>query len=129
MLYLEAVNVLETREVDFVLRGSFFCTVSRNFRLWKKMIPRCVVGLWMLKCSLKICVQPTGCRVLLVASLGVKHLAVRYVLQNIDEYPSLWSGTEDRMEGICSRHGGEGKFINSFYWKTWIEAVTLKSKE
>jgi hypothetical protein len=36
----------------------------------------------MLKCSKKICVQPTGYRVQLVANLGVKHLAVRNVLMN-----------------------------------------------
>jgi hypothetical protein len=63
-------------------------------------------------------VQPTGYRALLVASLGVKHLAVRNVLHNINEYPSLGSDMEDRMDGICSRHEGEGKFMHSFDWKT-----------
>ena len=66
---------------------------------------------------MKICVQPTGCRVLLVASLGVTHLAVRNVSQNINECPSLGFGTEDRMDGVCSRLGGEGKFIHNFDWK------------
>jgi len=84
-LYPEAVNVFETRQVDFVSRGSFVCTVPRDFRLWKKMIQRCVLGLRMRKYSMKICVQQTGYRVLLVARLGVTYLAVRNVLQNINE--------------------------------------------
>jgi hypothetical protein len=73
------------------------------------------VGLRMFKSSKKICVQPTGCRVLLFASLGGKHLAVRNVLQNSNDYPSVGFGTESRMDGIlvCSRHGAEGKFIHN----------------
>jgi hypothetical protein len=113
------VNVFETREADFILRGSFFHTVSRSFIFVKEDDSEmCLGGLLMLKYSMQICVQPTGCRVVPVASLGVKHLAVRHVLQNINEYPSLGSGTEDKMGGICSRHGGEGVFIHNFYWKT-----------
>ena len=123
------MHVFEVSPVDFFSSRSIFCTVSRDFRLWKKMTPTCIVGLRMLRSILKTCVQPTRNRVLLVASLGAQHLAISNALQNTNEYPSLWYGTEGKMGGICRRHGAEGKFIHNFYLKTWIEAVTLKNKE